>query len=217
MSQRLRRALALSVASTVALTGCGWLGDADEPGEGAGPPTQGAQRGSELRADDQPPSALVARPAPVTRLGDDAVVASDLERIEELRESLDAEEREDGTLVSLPGDVLFAFDRAEVTDTGRRTLAHVAELVELEDPPAVRVEGHTDSVGDPAYNQELSERRAQAAAAVLTDAHGVDRDLLEVRGFGEDQPVAPNTTDDGEDNPEGRARNRRVEIILVER
>lgn len=119
--------------------------------------------------------------------------------------------------MSLPGDVLFAFDRAEVTDTGRRTLADVAELVELEDPPAVRVEGHTDSVGDPAYNQELSERRAQAAAAVLTDAHGVDRDLLEVRGFGEDQPVAPNTTDDGEDNPEGRARNRRVEIILVER
>lgn len=194
-------------ALAVVLAGCGWFEEAEEP-----------PAASTLEpAGDERPSAPVARPAPASRLAGDDVVASDLERIEQLRESLDAESVDGDTLVSLPGDVLFGFDQATVTDAGRRTLADLAELIVLEDPPAVRVEGHTDSVGDPDYNRDLSERRAEAVAAVLVEDFGIDADLLDVRGFGEDRPVASNTTDDDEDDPEGRALNRRVEVILADR
>lgn len=184
--------------------------------EAASPPAAQPAPDSALEAADQPLSALVARPAPASQLGGDAVAVSDLERIEQLRDALDAEPLEGDTLVALPGDVLFAFDEPEVTTAGRDTLADVAELITLEDPPAVRVEGHTDSVGSAAYNQDLSQRRAQAAAQVLVE-NGIDATLLQVSGFGEERPVAPNTDPDGSDDPEGRQRNRRVEVVLVDR
>jgi OmpA-OmpF porin, OOP family len=83
----------------------------------------------------------------------------------------------------------------------------------LQDNPAVRVtiEGYTDSIGSEAYNQRLSERRANAVKRYLV-TQGVEADRLETRGQGESNPVAPNTTPEGRDNPEGRAMNRRAEL-----
>lgn len=71
----------------------------------------------------------------------------------------------------------------------------------------VRVEGHTDSIASEAYNQTLSERRAEAVADWLA-AHGVDRQRLRTVGWGESRPVATN------DTPSGRQQNRRVEVII---
>ena len=74
---------------------------------------------------------------------------------------------------------------------------------------AVTVVGHTDSIGDPGFNQRLSEDRAKAVAAAIAKARP-DLDL-EVSGKGESDPLVANTSG-GQDDPEGRARNRRVEV-----
>ena len=83
-------------------------------------------------------------------------------------------------------------------------------------PRAVTVAGHTDSVGEPGYNTALSQRRAEAVRAALAPALGAGF-TFQVAGFGADLPVAPNTHDNGSDNPEGRAHNRRVEITYPTR
>ncbi|MBA3306422.1 MAG: OmpA family protein [Thermoleophilaceae bacterium] len=77
---------------------------------------------------------------------------------------------------------------------------------------AIRVEGHTDAKGDPAYNQRLSLRRAQSVRRWLLDSGGLEAGRVAVRGFGETRPVAPNTRPDGSDDPGGRRLNRRVVI-----
>ena len=83
----------------------------------------------------------------------------------------------------------------------------------LKDNPSVKVtiEGHTDSKGTDAYNQKLSERRANAVKNYL-ESNGVTASRLDAVGKGESDPVVPNTKPDGKDNPEGRAKNRRVEL-----
>jgi len=83
----------------------------------------------------------------------------------------------------------------------------------LKDSPEISVviEGHTDSIGSETYNQRLSERRAEAVRQYLVE-RGVAASRLETRGYGESQPIAPNTTPEGKDNPEGRALNRRAEL-----
>jgi outer membrane protein OmpA-like peptidoglycan-associated protein len=75
----------------------------------------------------------------------------------------------------------------------------------------VTITGHTDNRGDPAYNQDLSERRAESVHQALAGRLGGDF-AFQASGKGEDEPVAPNENDDGSDNPGGRALNRRVEI-----
>ena len=76
----------------------------------------------------------------------------------------------------------------------------------------VEVAAHTDSIGTEQYNQGLSERRAQAVYDYLKD-HGIDSGrMVGPNGYGETRPIAPNTNEDGSDNPEGRAKNRRTEL-----
>ena len=75
------------------------------------------------------------------------------------------------------------------------------------------VEGHTDSLGTESYNQRLSERRAYAVRVALLSRGAFDQNLV-VRGFGKSRPIAPNQNFDGSDNPEGRQKNRRVEVVM---
>jgi len=120
----------------------------------------------------------------------------------------------DGRLeVSLPGDVLFDFDKAAIRASAIPTLERVRAAAAQTGTRPVRVEGHTDAVGTPAYNQRLSEARAQAVARWLTDA-GVERERVDSAGFGATRPVAPNRRPDGRDDPAGRQRNRRVTVLL---
>jgi outer membrane protein OmpA-like peptidoglycan-associated protein len=114
-------------------------------------------------------------------------------------------ETPDHTTITYASDVLFDFDRADLNNDARRLLEALADELNELGPRTVTIHGYTDDVGDPGYNQRLSERRARAVRnhlAVLLD----DGFRLEATGYGETRPVAPNTTD------EGRARNRRVVI-----
>ena len=75
------------------------------------------------------------------------------------------------------------------------------------------VEGHADGIGAEAYNKTLSDKRAEAVVSELVAA-GVERGRLTKRAFGKERPLEPNKRPDGSDNPEGRARNRRVALIV---
>lgn len=110
----------------------------------------------------------------------------------------------------------FNFDKATLRPKARDILDGV--ITELDEHSAVRVRiaGHTDSKGSDAYNQRLSLARAQSVADYLT-GHGIAQSrIVSVKGYGERRPVAPNTKQDGSDNPAGRAKNRRVEIHKVQ-
>lgn len=110
----------------------------------------------------------------------------------------------------LAADVFFAFGSAELTDRARTETARIAAQIRDGGLRTLTVTGHTDSVGGDADNLALSQRRAEAVRAQLAAAlPGV---TLTAVGRGEAEPVAKEMTEDGQDDPEARARNRRVEI-----
>jgi outer membrane protein OmpA-like peptidoglycan-associated protein len=113
--------------------------------------------------------------------------------------------------VTVAADVLFEFDRADLTRHARVTIGRVARRIRATGG-SVRVVGHTDSIGSSSYNLALSRRRAAAVSEALR-ADLADDVTVSSRGNGEADPVAPNTVN-GEDNPSGRALNRRVTIAF---
>lgn len=112
-------------------------------------------------------------------------------------------------VIELEG-VNFDFDKSTIRPEGKAILNGAAALLQKHERVVVEVAGHTDSVGSDAYNQGLSERRANAVKDYLT-AQGVKASRLTARGYGESRPVASNDTD------AGRAENRRVELIVLDR
>lgn len=111
-------------------------------------------------------------------------------------------------------DALFGFNKADLSPEAIETLNALGPIVLKFGKHPVTIEGHTDAIGSPAYNQELSERRAEAVRAWLVAQHYGDASLLQIKGFGKTRPVAANTLADGSDNPEGRQKNRRVELVF---
>ncbi len=105
----------------------------------------------------------------------------------------------------------FDFDRAEVKSGSYDDIRNLADFMKEYGQTSTVVEGHTDSVGTDAYNQRLSERRANAVRDVLVNQHGLDSSRIEAVGYGESRPVADNATE------EGRAINRRVEAEVEAR
>lgn len=103
-------------------------------------------------------------------------------------------------------NVVFNTNSDVLQDSATETLDKVVDLMEQFPLPIVEISGHTDSDGDDAFNQNLSQLRAEAVVAYLVD-QGVDPDRLTARGAGETEPIAENTT------AEGRAENRRVELV----
>jgi outer membrane protein OmpA-like peptidoglycan-associated protein len=122
---------------------------------------------------------------------------------------IDVSQTPDGTgiLVNLP-DVTFAVDSTDVSPSFRSALDQVAQSMIQYPNSLVDVMGHTDSTGSESYNQDLSRRRAEAVSNYLV-SRGVSRARLETVGYGEQYPVADNSS------AEGRARNRRVEIRIT--
>ena len=112
--------------------------------------------------------------------------------------------------IVLSSDILFDFDRYAIKPEFEGVLTEVAGLIKANDE-TVQIEGHTDSIGSEAYNMALGQRRADAVADFL-HTQTVPRENMTAVSFGETRPIAPNTTEDGRDFPEGRALNRRVEI-----
>ena len=118
------------------------------------------------------------------------------------------------TIVDLAADVLFAFDSADLSPQAPEQLAKAADLIRKGGTGVISVVGHTDSKGDDAYNLDLSLRRARAVVAWLSSDGAVLSDRLTAEGKGETDPVAPNAGTEGNDYPEGRALNRRVQIVI---
>jgi outer membrane protein OmpA-like peptidoglycan-associated protein len=119
--------------------------------------------------------------------------------------------------VELPGDVLFDFDKATIKPPAEETLRKVATIIKARSKGAVRINGYTDSKGSDAYNLKLSDGRARSVQAWLMKSESLPAPSLVPKGFGEANPVAPNEKPSGADNPEGRAKNRRVEFIIPTR
>ncbi|MGC1961219.1 MAG: OmpA family protein, partial [Candidatus Sulfotelmatobacter sp.] len=110
-------------------------------------------------------------------------------------------------LVANMSDVLFRSGSFELLPGARERLAKVSGIVLAYPSLHVAIEGHTDSVGSDDYNQQLSERRAQAVRDYFVQ-QGINSANVEAHGYGKTEPIATN------DTPEGRQQNRRVELIL---
>ena len=117
-----------------------------------------------------------------------------------------------GTLITLEDGVLFDFGKSDIRPDAAQTLKSLASVLNNAKVPAAHIYGHTDSVSDEAFNQQLSEARANAVKNDLAK-NGVTA-TMDATGYGESKPVAPNENADGSDNPAGRALNRRVEIFI---
>lgn len=111
-------------------------------------------------------------------------------------------------VINLEG-VTFAFNSAEITSDDRGTLNEAVSILERYPDVRVEIAGHTDSVGNAAYNQNLSERRAMSVVEFLVN-RGIDRERMIARGYGQAEPIADNATD------AGRAMNRRVELRIID-
>lgn len=113
-----------------------------------------------------------------------------------------------GMVITLSGSVLFASAKSDLLPAAQMKLNDVATALTREDPLSkIVIEGHTDSQGQPAYNQELSQRRAESVRAYLV-SRGMAADRITAQGFGPTRSVADNNS------AEGRANNRRVEIVV---
>jgi outer membrane protein OmpA-like peptidoglycan-associated protein len=127
-------------------------------------------------------------------------------QLEAIMVELHAKQTARGMIITI-GDVLFATDQARLTPAGMANVRKLADVLVQNPKRSVLIEGFTDSTGSSAHNQELSERRAMAVRAALTEM-GVSADRIAMRGYGEAYPVAAN------DNAGNRQLNRRVEIVL---
>ncbi len=118
------------------------------------------------------------------------------------------------TTYAIEADVLFEFASAEIGTQAAETIEEIIASISerFDDIVEIQVWGHADAIGDRRSNQELSQLRADNVAALLMESLS-DVAIVAI-GLGEAQPIAPNTNPDGSDNPEGRAQNRRVEVVV---
>ncbi|NSX53246.1 OmpA family protein [Parasulfitobacter algicola] len=125
----------------------------------------------------------------------------------DLNNNIDVVNTGERLIVTMPQDLLFAVDSTRVRPDLRSDLFVLSRSLNDYPDSSVIIIGHTDNTGPAGYNQDLSERRARSVGSVLTEG-GVSQRRLRTIGRGEEQPVASNLT------PEGRAQNRRVEIVI---
>jgi outer membrane protein OmpA-like peptidoglycan-associated protein len=115
--------------------------------------------------------------------------------------------------ISLQGEILFDFDKSNLRPAAESTLAQVGKMIGSYPKAQVLIEGYTDAKGSDSYNAKLSDRRAVSVKNWFAK-HGVAANAMHTHGWGPAKPVAPNTKPDGSDDPDGRQKNRRVEITI---
>lgn len=123
-------------------------------------------------------------------------------------ENLQLRQTESGVVVTL-GDVLFETGETDLREEAMESLVEVVDLLQSEPDKQIRIEGHTDSTGNPETNLKISQQRADAVLTALVTL-GVDAERITSAGMGQDFPIATNETEDG------RAQNRRVDVILLD-
>jgi outer membrane protein OmpA-like peptidoglycan-associated protein len=126
---------------------------------------------------------------------------------------VDVKETATQVKINLLGDILFDFDKADIRAVAEPTLAQVAKMIGSYSKAQVLIEGYTDAKGSDSYNAKLSDRRAVSVKNWFAK-HGVAANSMQTHGWGGAKPVAPNMHPDGSDDPNGRQKNRRVEITI---
>jgi outer membrane protein OmpA-like peptidoglycan-associated protein len=121
--------------------------------------------------------------------------------------ALGFEKTDEGYVLNLPGPLLFETGSDVLSDGAKQVLSKLATDLTVLEIKKLRLFGHTDNVGAAEFNRNLSSRRADAVARFIA-TNGFTDENLERRGFGFDRPLASN------DTPEGRAKNRRVSVIV---
>ena len=112
-------------------------------------------------------------------------------------------------------NVYFAFDKSNVIDFYKGQIDSVVKVLTDHPGYSVEIQGHTDSKGSDEYNQKLSERRANEVKTFLIKKKAIAENRIVAKWFGKSQPAVANELPNGEDDPEGRARNRRVEFKVI--
>ncbi|BAC89769.1 OmpA family protein [Gloeobacter violaceus] len=142
------------------------------------------------------------------------IAASETQVVNQILSDFNAQRTASGIVVTLPEDILFDFDKADLRPSAQVALQKMAQVINFYKNAPIEISGHTDSKGADGYNRSLSERRAEAVRSYLANNFSVTTGRLTARGLGEGKPVAPNTKPDGSDDPAGRQKNRRVEILI---
>ena len=137
-----------------------------------------------------------------------AKTAAAAKSLEELKKDLGVREGATGEMAQIPNEIMFAFDSDQLRPNAVNILAECAELIKRNHAKHVSVIGHSDSVGRMDYNLELSKRRALTVKTWLVKQSGIANDYVLAIGLGPKKPMASNATD------EGRAKNRRVEVMM---
>lgn len=198
-----RNAVPLILASTL-LTGCAGLQKTDWPTCAAVGGVGGAALGAIESSTWAGGGALVGAGMAAAYCWVHGAEAQQVAVVEEVVvEEVAVAEPAEAVRVEL--DVKFDFDKAQVKQESYGDIKALADFMKQYPQTSTVVEGHTDSVGSDAYNQGLSERRANAVREVLVNQYGVESGRVQAVGYGESRPVADNAT------AEGRAINRRVE------
>ncbi len=154
---------------------------------------------------------IVACKQPLLTVNPGAVVSKDgtddgLKNVKS--EFEDASRTDEGIKFTLSSDLLFPTNSSYLTEGAKAQLSKLAKILKEDTNKKIRVEGHTDATGTEQYNQWLSDKRAASVKTYLEEA-GVSTGRISTKGLGQTKPVADNKT------PEGREKNRRVEIIIL--
>lgn len=141
---------------------------------------------------------------------DEVDVSSPIVSYEEIQsEEIEVRGTNDYSVYAVDETVLFDFDKASIRDSGKEKLREVITSVKKRHPDGnIAVRGYTDAIGTKDYNKALAEERARAVASFLQEDDAIEDDQVTVIARGEQDPVASNET------PEGRQKNRRVEILV---
>ena len=193
------------IAVISALCACG-----QKPDEPAARQQQASPAQASATETSQTQPEPVAPSAPAT--AQNSAVAAQGSSLTGQSSSLSGTETGFNIQINLSSDVLFDFDKAELKPEADSELQKAADIIRQKGKGLILISGYTDSKGSDAYNKRLSLARAQAVKNWF-EAQGLHQNY-QTEGLGAANPVALNANDDGSDNPEGRAKNRRVEIIV---
>src|SRR6267143_5992961 len=144
--------------------------------------------------------------------GISSAVAGKVDALNAALKDLGARATDTEIQIELSSDVLFDFDKSDLRPVAIPSLLKVVTVMQSYPAHVGTIGGHTDGKGGKEYNQKLSERRANSVKTWLV-GHGASNEM-NTQGFGDTKPVAANTKPNGSDDPEGRQKNRRVEITL---